>query len=866
MDKNQLYFNYMKENSEYYEKTESYNSSIVYKVTNIPDNCIVIKENSSPWKFYNFKNQQIKDQGWKIHVSSTLYNAQEILNGISEVLLAKQIPFKHINDEFSLLNINSKNGNRISSGKFITIYPPTDDTFLNLLDTLYEIVKDKENGPYILSDKCWRDSNVFYRYGGFISILNEKGEACIKDPEGNLVPDQRTPYYQVPEFVKDFDIYLDSKNNLTEDEEDKQKLSKYEFKNVFRYTNGGGIYLAERVTDKTKVVIKEARPKAGLDGQKRDAVDRLKVEYETLTKLSEVEGVVNVIDYFRSWKHHFLVEEYVEGFDLKTWLSVKYPFHRENDKYTYLKDIKKIILSLIKIVSEMHNKNVGMGDLQPSNIIIDQDLNVKLIDFESAEPIDINTKPALHTVGFANKMNENHRERDWYAIKKILRYCLLPIGPISDLDESILSIQNQWIEREFGRDIYLFVKEIENKCDKYLSKTKGKEFITNNKAHKNLNEEVILLREGLTKGMIKNFIPEDRLIYGDIRQYELPDGNFNVYTGGTGAALALARSGSMNTEVYKWIEDHLLNKVKSITQEGLFTGKAGIAATIYELGYKEEALMIFDNYLDNLNAEDISLRSGLAGVGLTYVSLYFEEGNESYLLKATSIATNIKSFIDNKKTLASTDWAGVPIGLMDGLSGVALFFTSLYSVTRNQEYYEIAIELLERDLKNTRLDTETNILQTIDERDRLLPYLSGGTIGIGVALWFLNHVSGENLFHKELKSISNLNDIRCTFSGGLFDGIGGFLLLPIIQNDSVETYEKNIKDAIEKLNLFILRREDEFLYSGNFCYRLSHDLYSGSSGIILALNAIIKSNPLSWIPIVNIDNFIVNTSLKKVVI
>src|SRR5690606_16643414 len=133
--------------------------------------------------------------------------------------------------------------------------------------------------------------------------------------------------------------------------------------------------------------------------------------------------------------------------------------------------------------------NVGMGDLQPSNIIIDQDLNVKLIDFESAEPIDLNTKAALHTLGFSNKMNENHRERDWYAIKKILRYCLLPIGPISDLDESILSIQNQWIEREFGKDVYLFVKEIENKCDKYLSKTKGKEFITNNKAQKNLNEE-----------------------------------------------------------------------------------------------------------------------------------------------------------------------------------------------------------------------------------------------------------------------------------------------------------------------------------------------------------------------------------------
>src|SRR5699024_3297744 len=127
-----------------------------------------------------------------------------------------------------------------------------------------------------------------------------------KDEHGHLIPDNRTPYYQVPEFVKEFDQFLDSKNNLPEESEDNSTFNAYEFQGVLRFTNGGGIYLGERKSDKQKVVIKEARPKVGLDAQNKDAVERLKTEYEALSSLTDVDGIVNVIDYFKSWKHYFL--------------------------------------------------------------------------------------------------------------------------------------------------------------------------------------------------------------------------------------------------------------------------------------------------------------------------------------------------------------------------------------------------------------------------------------------------------------------------------------------------------------------------------------------------------------------------------
>ena len=45
-----------------------------------------------------------------------------------------------------------------------------------------------------------------YRYGGFKRMVTESGELAIKDNTGKLVPDNRTPYYRVPDFVTEPEI------------------------------------------------------------------------------------------------------------------------------------------------------------------------------------------------------------------------------------------------------------------------------------------------------------------------------------------------------------------------------------------------------------------------------------------------------------------------------------------------------------------------------------------------------------------------------------------------------------------------------------------------------------------------------------
>src|SRR5205085_916795 len=91
------------------------------------------------------------------------------------------------------------------SGKFITIYPPGNREFLELIEELH-IATTGLVGPYILSDHRYKDSaTVFYRYGGMrlYEVLNVNGEKTpmLVAPDGTEVPDQRLAYPITPSWV-----------------------------------------------------------------------------------------------------------------------------------------------------------------------------------------------------------------------------------------------------------------------------------------------------------------------------------------------------------------------------------------------------------------------------------------------------------------------------------------------------------------------------------------------------------------------------------------------------------------------------------------------------------------------------------------
>lgn len=798
-----------------------------FEVEHLHSNYEVTEDKDSYWVFHNNKNQYLPLQGWKIHISANLSNAKQTLDVLSPILVDNNVSFKHLKDQRTLYEANSKNAPRESSGKFITIYPKNDEQFLLLINNISEVLNDFSKGPYILSDKRWKNSNVYYRYGGFQRLYNSNGELCVKSPTGELIKDERTPYYHVPDFKKDFDLYLDSLN-ITKKSDENNKLNDYIIKEALSFSNSGGVYLAERKKDRLKVIIKEARPNTGYDGQYRTSFDRQEIEYRALNDLTDVTGVVNIIEKFNVWEHRFIVEECIDGMDLQKWLAREYPFTINHSLLLYEKKIHSIIKQLKLIVANIHDKGISIGDLQPANIMIAEDLTVTLIDFETADLIDQDASIGMATTTFSNSDIKNNKSRDEYALYKVLRFCLLPTYSTKETDIYLENNHLSWINNNFSVDI---IREL----DADLPSDKNMEPL-------NYNE----VRKKMKIGILSHIKEGPYLIDGDIRQFEEQFGHLNILSGGMGVVWSLILNQTpINQNIYEWVDKHLLNNIEQFNDDGLFTGKSGIAVVLFELGYKDHALDVFES-INISRIDKIDLQSGLSGVGLALLSLYEATSNERYLKKALTIADKILSIFENSDVKIASS------GIIEGWTGPSVYFTTLYKYTKDSKYLSNSKSFIEADLVNTEI--VDNTLQIKDSRDRYLPYLSEGSIGIGLAIHYLNkYKKYEDDFKEELNYIVNLVTTRITLNGGLFEGGAGFMLLaPLLKTQAKKVvFQENIHSLMK---VFLIENDQHIVFPGQLSLRLSFDFFSGSAGVLAAVKSIQEDSPLAWIPTIDSIN------------
>ena len=225
------YLEYLSPESMYYKKPKVSDVEEFY-VEDLDKNWFINK-NDLFWTMYSIPENEMITQGFKIHVSTVYEEAQQTLNIVSKLLIKLNIPFKHVNNKRSLLSMYSKHGSRISAGKFITIYPCQEE-FLPTLEELYISLKDFEKGPYILTDKQYKNSNIYYRYGAFKKIEDKDGQLCIADPEDNLIPDVRAAKFSLPEFVT-LPIELQQSDTIKNTLPVESPLKKYKIQNRKSY-------------------------------------------------------------------------------------------------------------------------------------------------------------------------------------------------------------------------------------------------------------------------------------------------------------------------------------------------------------------------------------------------------------------------------------------------------------------------------------------------------------------------------------------------------------------------------------------------------------------------------------------------------
>lgn len=852
------YIMYVDPKKRYYHPPKERAEKSSYKMPELKSGWYTEIDEHNHWRYYILKGNTLPDQGWKIHISAPIYAAQKILDIVAPILIKQSVEFKYVDNKWELFLKNSKYGDRGGSGKFITIYPKDVDEFEQLIYMLEEALEGTPNGPYILSDKCWKDTNIFFRYGGIRPVYANVGGSkvlAIKNVNGEYIEDTRGPSYFLPAFIKEPLFVKQMDEEQQKQPAETSKLDDFDITGALHFSNAGGVYTAIRKADNIKVVLKEGRPESGLDGDYQDAYSRVYQEAEMLDKLRNVTEVVDYYGIFREWKHIFLEEEYIEGVALNTWTALHYPFlSLSGQQQDYCKNACKVLRNAVQALKNIHNLNIGMGDLQPMNIIVnDNDYSVRLIDFEAANNLENTDLPALVTPGFTTAKAKNRLQGDWFSMSRIARHTFLPIGPVQDIDEGILHKHDLWIEHNFGKEVLDVIREIQREADKYLKPEENeniKESYMSFWGVKDLGKVVSKIREG----MIADLQMEDILLGGDIRQFEEKDGKINVKTGGFGVVMALSRTGEIPEIAQKWVEKYSTVEYLNNLNDGLYSGKAGIACVLYEIGQKDVARDILSTIEIVQENRDISLLSGLAGIGIALISLLRTEHSVIVEKKVEEVSMRLQELMQEEFELTIEDPDGVAVGLFCGWTGVALFFLLLYRIKREERWLELAIKALDKDIVKCTYDDYG--VYHVDDNKRFFPYLDGGSLGIGMVILEIKKHLGKDYMEKELEGLRKQNYTRCCHNVGLFRGYAGFLAYA--NSDALFSGEEFIKyeHMLESLNLFLIEEEGRMYCPGDYSYKLSGDLFSGSAGVMLTLFDIINKKKFAWLPIINVDNLL----------
>ncbi len=209
---------------------------------------------------------------------------------------------------------------------------------------------------------------------------------AIENPAGELVPDPRSPVFTVPPRVHlpgFLTPHLAARNSMT------IAGLPYRVEHALHFSNGGGVYAGVDERTGERVILKEARPHAGLAADGSDAVARLRREHDILRRLSGLGIAPGVRGYFEIGEHHFLAEEFIEGQPLNSCYADRYPLTAaEPDPAkiaAYTAWALQICAEVEHAANALHERGVIFNDMHMFNIMIRPDHTVALIDFETED-------------------------------------------------------------------------------------------------------------------------------------------------------------------------------------------------------------------------------------------------------------------------------------------------------------------------------------------------------------------------------------------------------------------------------------------------------------------------------------------------
>ena len=379
-------------------------------------------------------------QGWKLHLSSIPTEAEDLLTTVVPLLRDAGVGFKVARDESVLRQLNEGVLGGTQIGKFITVYPGSDDEARPLAETLAAATR-RFHGPAVATD--WHLGSVVYtRYGGFNPVIQRdrlgQVSRSIRDADGELRSDEYSVPFRPPDGVANPFAGI---AEVTADPAVGNGLGNgkllgpgFLLFDTLKSDPKGSVFLAVDLRSQEsvrKVVLKEGRRHCLSDPHGRDMRSRLRHQQRLHRKLDGKAPVPTAGEYFECGGHGYLPVEYVEGRELGAPRpSVPFSARPAGEARRLLTHLR----SLVEAVAALHGCGVVHRDLTLSNVKVLDDDSVRLLDVELAQEVDDPAPPfSQGTPGFMSPQQEAGKAPapadDVFSLGSILAAVLSGLDP-----------------------------------------------------------------------------------------------------------------------------------------------------------------------------------------------------------------------------------------------------------------------------------------------------------------------------------------------------------------------------------------------------------------------------------------------------
>ncbi|MET7276616.1 class III lanthionine synthetase LanKC [Kribbella sp. NPDC005582] len=767
---------------------------------------------------------ELPEYGWKLHLAARPDDLATLMNAVIDEYLIDSFSFKVIRSpELGLAQL-ARWWSRGGAGKAVTVYPLSEEHARELADRLSRRVSDL-HGAHVLTDRRYPGSDVVqYRYGTFRKPpgVDDDGYpiSVVTGPDGKPWNDSRTPTFTLPSWVTDDPFAVPAEGG---EPDPTGLLKRYKVKSVLRHSPAGGVYLATG-PDGAEYVLKEARPHTAFAPDGSDAPERLQREYDYLQQLAGTGVAPAGVELATVWEHTFLVQSKVPGITMQVWLSRNHPFATGKPDSAYPARAQGILRQIRTALTTCLEHGIVYSDTSLTNIMIDDDDVVRLVDFEACRPVGSDPAQYPRTSGFAPEPGTAAWSDDAayvaYGVDAIEAATIMPRNALLAFRPEV-----------FSRALEVTARQLDLPLNDLPARL-GLPVVS--------GEPEDLLTDTL-RGLRAAATPErrDRLFPGHPEQFQ--SNTLSLAYGAAGVLRALhLLDGSVSAECTDWLLARL--DEKRPLPMGLYVGRAGIGLALLELGLDDRGL------LAGATAEALSgdkrggLATGLAGVGVAQLHAHRLTGSAEHLDQARAIADRL---IDR----ASDDGTGLwwqqadphPLGLLHGSAGVATYLTELGVAVDDSFLVKMGRRALGFDLAHARPRFNGGIgFGAYTGSSPFEPYVVRGGSGVGLAVAHHLRLTGDETLVDPLWSIVRGVGMPFTVNPGYFAGMSGlieFLLeakaaLP----DDAATLDVTIGRLVEQITA--LRCEDPTGtgFPGDGLMRQSCDVASGSAGVALTLH------------------------------